>query len=65
MKNILQLKNICDKNNIKCDFCGSKDDCKNFEEIINNINYLNQKDIGIIPSNWSCEDIDVIKDFLD
>ncbi|MGU8354508.1 hypothetical protein ACV3NG_05570 [Clostridium perfringens] len=61
---ILDLKHACEKLSIDCTKCNNNEKCKEFEEIINGINYLQQKDIGIIPCNWNYEDIEIIDELL-
>ncbi|EGT3606816.1 hypothetical protein FKF97_10465 [Clostridium perfringens] len=61
---ILDLKYTCEKINIDCMKCNNNEECKAFEEIINDINYLQQKDMGIIPCNWSYDDIELIEESI-
>lgn len=61
MKKIIELKNICEEINTECSKCSHKEECDNFTSIINDINYLQQIDIGIVPCNWSSDDIEIIK----
>lgn len=65
MVNITKLRETCERVNINCLECNVTEDCKELEMVVNDINYLYQKDIGIIPCNWNKEEVDLIEEELE